>query len=70
MWFAGSQPNRLRKILKRGFDAVPFKKMDLAPVLPRLPETGVQPKGFIEEREPASGRACRRQLQSVVEHHA
>ena len=45
-------------------------KMYLAAVLPRLPETGVQPKGFIQEREPAARRACRRQLESLTEHCA
>jgi hypothetical protein len=65
VWFVGRQPNRLREILERGLCAVRFTEMYLAAVLPCLPETGVQPKRFIQEREPAARRARRRQMESL-----
>ena len=46
--FAGCQPNRLREVLERGFGGVRFSETNLAAVLPRLPETGAQPKRFIQ----------------------
>ena len=60
--------NRLREILERGLGAVRFTEMHLAAVLPRLPETGIQPKGFIQERETAARCAPCRQLESFVEY--
>ena len=68
VWFVGRQPNRLREILERGLGAVRFTEMHLAAVLPRLPETGIQPKGFIQERETAARCAPCRQLESFVEY--
>jgi hypothetical protein len=58
--FVRRQPNRLREVLERGLGGVRFSETHLAAILPRLPETGAQPKRFIQQREPPARACCSR----------
>lgn len=68
MRFIGRQPDRFVEILERGFGAARLSEMDLAAVLPRLPETGIQLKSFFQERERTLVGPNRRRSESLVEH--
>ena len=65
--FVGCQPNRLREVLEHRLGGIWFSETHLAAVLPRLLETGAQPKRFIQQRESPVGLPRRRQPDGLVE---